>query len=275
MVIKKLQKSGNSYSVYLPVDWARKINGKEVKLEVTPLGILEISPVGLEKEVSLKKDLVVKSLDVDFVIRNVAALYVDGYDEFRILFEKGLENKTRSKLNKELINRGLSQYIIDFDEREISFKIPPGFLPPEDLWELILQRVKKAILSIEYGEHSDAKEYRREYIFNMLIFQRMYTSLLRKPFLISGFKFSSSEVFDMLQILYSAKEMADWIVKEKVDVNDIKQSVNVMDMLMKFIKKKDFGLAQEISAVKKKIEDKVLFLQVKIIERTLLNWSLL
>ena len=276
MVIKKLQKSGNAYSVYLPIEWARNFKDKKVNLEITPAGTVEISPVGAKDIAPLKKSISIKSKNIDFIIRHIASLYIDGYDEFTLNFEKPFHKKTMSRINSALIKRGISQYVVDFTQDYISFKIPPGFLSPMDLGSIMLKRVLKLLISIELGEKDAANNYRKEYLSTMLVFQRLYNTMLRKPHILREFNINSIDVLNLLFILYSAKEIGDWILQDKgMDENDIKIAKQVVEILLQFLKNKNFKQVQKISELKERLSDKMLFLQVKIIERTLLNWSLI
>ncbi|MCD6575795.1 MAG: hypothetical protein J7K73_01390 [Nanoarchaeota archaeon] len=274
MVIKKLQKSGNAYFIYLPVDWARKIKGKEVNLDITSTGIIKISPLKSEDLPLLKKDIVVDSHDLDFIIRHIASLYINGYDEFTVGFKIPLSKKELSKLNNHLVDRGLSQFAVDITSEFVSFKIPPGFLKPLDLGTILLKRVLKLLMAVEQGEVSLANNYRKEYISTMLTFQRMYNSFLQKPHQFIESQLSSLEMLDLLFVLYAAKEIGDWVLQKKA-LKDIKIIKQILEVLLTFMSNKDFGNVAKLSNLKNKLSDKTLFLFVKIIERTLLNWRLL
>ena len=275
MVTKKLQKSGNAYSIYVPIDWAKKLKGKEVKLEINSIGNLEISPVGAERKLFLKKEITLRSKDIDFIVRNVASLYIDGYDEFKIIFANRLSKNIFNKLYNLLVERGLSQYVADSSDDFILFKIPSGFLPPVDLADILMKKVLKMLMSIEQGELETAKNYRKEYISTMLDFQRLYNSALQKPYLVKEFNTSLVDLLNMLFIIYSVKEVGDWIINKRVGKKDISIVKEMIRNLLIMLSKKNFANVEKISSLKGRLSDKTLFVWIKIIERTLLNWSLI
>ncbi|MCD6547573.1 MAG: hypothetical protein J7K22_03405 [Nanoarchaeota archaeon] len=275
MVTKKIQKSGNSYFVYLPLKWVKSIGSNEVELSISKTGTLEIFPVGAKQIASLKKEIVLDTKDTDLIIRAIASLYVDGYDEFTIRFKSKLEKDIYSKLIRELISRGLSQYLVDSSEEYFYFKIPFGFLSPIDLGKLLLNKILKAIISIENNQKDLAADYRKEYITATLRFQRLYNSVLQKPFILKDLKMSSVELLNLLFVLYFSKEIGEIIINEKINKQDILISKKLIELLLTFLNNRDFEKIKEISKIKRKVKHKTLFVFFKIIERTLLNWKLL
>lgn len=274
MVRKKIQKSGNSRFVYLPIDWVKKLEGNEINLEVNERGNVVISPTRKGEETKLRKEVTLEKRDIDFIVRVVAALYVGGYDECEINFEKNLGKNVQNEL-RETISKRLDVEIAELNESSMLIKISPGFLEADDLAQIIVKKVLNEIRAITEEDMESAERLQKEHVKSVLTFQRLVNSVLQKPYLLEDMERKPIELLNILFILYSAKEIGNYVIESEVDSSDLETLIEIFELSWKMIQESSFDSVSRINSLRKEIEKDPIEIWVRVIERKFHNLTAL
>ena len=269
MVIKKIQKAGHAKFVYLPIEWTRKV-GNEIDVSENESGQLILHPPEYSKKVLLKKEVNIKKADINLIRRIAASLYINGYDEFTITLQEPLTQQNLKKLRKLFFEIGMDKEIMEFEPDKLRFKTVVSVFNVFDMVYSSAGKLLDLIRSIEQNEKEIAKQYSAIIEYNDLLILKSFNTILKKPMMLSGFEITANAFFNLVHISYSFKHLSN-IFMESKKIENTQEIKKVIEIMQKLIKNPKIEEIEKISEIIKKVDNKKIYQEFKIIERKFLN----
>ena len=128
---------GASYVVTLPKEWVKRYGiskGSKVLVEEGVNGELIVLPAGVKR--SLKSTILLKG-EMQAILREIFASYLEGYDEIEILGEKGkIIGRAERKAIKNSLSRFLGMEVVEEESNRIVLKcfLDTSALDPRELF---------------------------------------------------------------------------------------------------------------------------------------------
>lgn len=276
MVIKKLQKSGNAYSVYLPMKWIKQMRLDEsLAVSVTENNdrALTISPAAPTEKKPMEKEIIVEHYEPKIVHRILTNCYLDGYDKFTLLFEKPLTKKEIAYHKKRIESLGLAVEILEFSQYQAVFYSSETVMPIKTLLANQFNKLLNFIRAKSLREREFADSYKKEVERSRFMIERFFRKALKEPTMLRN---SDLKLFDCLfikDIAVAVKDASD-VEIGKLSKKDIEIFKEVIGQAIKSLNKLGINNITKYDTITKKVRDEELKRYLKRIERYLIGWYL-
>ncbi|MBN2368495.1 hypothetical protein JXC34_05745 [Candidatus Woesearchaeota archaeon] len=230
---RKIQRSGNTYYLYLPASWCREhkiTTDSVVFLEKSSSGNLVVKPKKTKTSLtSLKLEL--DDSNPELINKMITASYINPVKEFHIDLKKPL-SPDQILDHKKLLG-GLE--LVEFEEKEISCHTSIALSDPD----ILLQAMIRKILSIaklmkQDPKHELVRKYEEEIDkSNMLIHKSIITTLMYRRE--SGIKHINLFYIGMISRI--TEQIADLLITTGEDKHLINKIENMMEMLSAILEK--------------------------------------
>lgn len=270
MIEKKIHKMGNSYAVYLPIEWAKTITGKKVFLLTDPNGNLVLTPLkgGI---VSKEKELHIDDYDFDLVHRIIMWAYRCGFDRFTLTFEKPITMKQVLEHKKKFEEQGLPLEIEDLSKTHFKFYFQQSLISPHTIFENSLNLALNIVRSKQEVEDKFMNVNFRDLQRNRHTMRRIMISALVNPAVLYDFSIDLKSCFDMDHILQYIGWACRIITENNVSNSDLENVKKTFELIPIFFSKKDFKLLLKCNNYIKNIDSPQIQQELRRVHRYLIS----
>ena len=270
MAEKTIHKMGNSYSLYLPMEWAKKIASKKVSMRVDSNGNLIVMPLKAVKT-AREKELFLDDYDFDLVNRIIILAYRCGFDKFTLAFGKPITTKQILNHKKKFEEHGFPLEIEDLSKTHFTFYFQQPLISPQTIFDNSLNLALNVVRSKQQKENElmevNFKSLRR----NRHVLRRIFISSLIDPSVISEFNVEQKRCFDMDNLLQHICWACELMIKDNISVKDVETTKKIFEIAQAFFSKKEFLDIWKYSSYLKNIENSQLRQELKKAQRYLIS----
>ncbi|MBN2454576.1 hypothetical protein JXB11_03450 [Candidatus Woesearchaeota archaeon] len=250
MDIRNVQKSGNTYYIYLPASWCKQNNistKSKVALETSSEGNLLISPNAAERKES-NLFLNIKEHDMKIINKFIVASYLNPVKSFRIQVDRKITSL--DILDQKRLLGGIE--VVEFGDNQIMCESSITVEDPGVLLKTMIKKMANMLNIMMKGSSAELLERYEEEIdrSNMLITKSVITALMFR----TSSKLRNIDLFYISLLSKNLEGVADNFLKLKKQKNLQQNCLDLMNLLVKTIEEMNVQSTVKFAKEVRKIE---------------------